>query len=140
MNRNIFCICTLVSAVLLAAVLPVDGYAGTSQGKVKSLSNSKAAPPVVGKNTIVVSGVVSGSLQGRIRPSGGREVVITKRTRIYRTGMGSIDQGTYLSSSPVYVIGVVKRGVVYANMIIVSDPKKNEPGGKVRKLGANEPL
>jgi hypothetical protein len=139
MSRNTLCICALVSAVLLTAGLPVDGYAGTSHGKLKSMSDSKATP-FVGKNTIVVSGVVSGSLQGRIRPTRGREVVITEQTRIYKTGKGPISRGTYLANSPVYIVGVVKRGVVYADMIIVSDPKKDERGGKVRKLGAKEPL
>jgi hypothetical protein len=50
-----------------------------------------------------------------------------------------IDQGTFLSKAPVYIIGVVRDGVVYAQLVIVSDSKKSVRGGPVRMLGPDEP-
>jgi len=118
--------------------LAADSQAGTSQDNERTWGDSKSGPTIA-KNSVVITGTISGSLQGRIRP-GGREVLITKQTRIYRTGKGSIRQGTFLAKSPVYVIGTMKNGTVYANMVVVSDPKTDERGGKVRKLGPNEEL
>jgi len=138
MKRNILCICALVSAVLLTSGLPDVGQAGTSQDNEKTRDKSGSGP-MISKNSVVVSGTISGSLQGRIR-TGGREVVITDQTRIYKTGKGSIKQGTYVLKAPVYIVGVERNGRVHAVMIIVSDSRTNDTGGKVRKLSPNEPM
>ena len=138
MKRNILCICALVSAVLLTSGLPAVGQAGTSRDNEKTTGKSRSGP-MISKNSVVVSGTISGSLQGRIRP-GGREVVITDRTRIYKTGKGSIKQGTYVVKAPVYVVGVERDGRIHAVMIIVSDSRTNDTGGKVRKLSPDEPM
>ncbi len=138
MKRNILCICALVSAVLLTSGLPTVGQAGTSQDNEKTRGKSGSGP-MIAKNSVVVTGTISGSLQGRIRP-GGRDVVITDQTRIYKTGKGSIKRGTYVVKAPVYVVGVERDGKIHAVMIIVSDSRTNDTGGKVRKLSPDEPL
>jgi hypothetical protein len=51
-----------------------------------------------------------------------------------------IDTGTFLTNAPVYVIGVQRDGVVYAQLVIVSDSKNPVKGGPVRKLGPDEPM
>ncbi len=139
MKRNILCICALVSAVLLTSGLPTAGQAGSSRDNSKTRSKSGSGP-MIAKNSVVVTGTISGSLQGRIRPSGGREVMITDQTRIYKTGKGSIKRGTYVVKAPVYVIGVERDGKIHAVMIIVSDSRTNDTGGKVRKLSPDEPM
>ena len=138
MKRNILCICALVSAVLLTSGLPDVGQAGTSRDNEKTRDKSGSGP-MISKNSVVVSGTISGSLQGRIR-TGGREVVITDQTRIYKTGKGSIKRGTYVVKAPVYIVGVERNGRVHAVMIVVSDSRTNDTGGKVRKLSPNEPM
>jgi hypothetical protein len=138
MKRNILCICALVSAVLLTSGLPAVGQAGTSRDNEKTTGKSGSGP-MISKNSVVVSGTISGSLQGRIR-TGGREVVITDQTRIYKTGKGSIKRGTYVLKAPVYIVGVERNGRVHAVMIVVSDSRTNDTGGKVRKLSPDEPM
>jgi hypothetical protein len=51
-----------------------------------------------------------------------------------------LDRGTFLSNAPVYIIGVAKDGVVHANLVVVSDPKTSDRGGRVRVVGSDEPL
>jgi hypothetical protein len=138
MRKIIICISTLVCVVLLFGASLTDSYAGTSNEIATKRMDPKNAPKDA-KDTVAISGTVSGSLQGRIRASG-REVMITKRTKIYKNGMGMIDQGTFLSKAPVYIIGVVRDGVVYAQFVIVSDEKKTDKGGSVRRLSPDEPL
>jgi hypothetical protein len=123
---------------LLIAVVTNDGVAGTSKQIVKD-GNGKIKGPHQGKNTVTITGTVSGSLQGRIRVAN-RDVVITKQTRIYRTGKGLVDQGTLVTRSPVYVIGMTRDGTTYATLVIVSDPKVSSKGGPVRVLDPDEPL
>lgn len=134
MKRTILCISALVSVVLLTAGLPDAGQAGTLKNPVRT-----SGGPVVSKNTVIVTGTISGSLQGRIQP-GGRNVEITDQTRIYKNGKGSIEKGTYVAKAPVYVVGVKRDGKIYAVMIIVSDSRTDARGGEVRKLGPDEQL
>ncbi len=138
MKRIIISICAVVLVGLLIAVVTNDGVAGTSKQMVRD-GNGTIKGPHQGKNTVTITGTVSGSLQGRIRVAD-REVVITKRTRIYRTGKGLIDQGTLVTRSPVYVIGTTRNGTTYATLVIVSDPKVSSKGGPVRALDPDEPL
>jgi hypothetical protein len=138
MKRNILSISALVSVVLLAVSLPVAGQAGTSQDSKKTTGKTRSGP-VVSPNSVVVTGTISGSLQGRIKP-GGRTVEITDQTRIYKNGKGAIERGTYVVKAPVYVVGVKRDGKIYAVMIIVSDSRTDNRGGKVRKVGPDEPM
>lgn len=137
MNRNILGICAIVLAVLLTGIFTDDGVAGTSDRAAKKGSGSFALPEA--QKSITVSGTLSGSLQGRIQLSG-REVVITKQTRIYRTGKGLISYGSLVTDSPVHVIGLARDGVTYARLVVVSDRKERKKGGAVRKISPDEPL
>ena len=107
MNRNILSICAFVLAVLLAGIVTDDGVAGTSDKAVKKGAGSFSRPEA--RTAVTVAGTLNGSLQGQIRLSG-REVVITKHTRIYRTGKGLIEYGSLVTNSPVYVIGDAREG------------------------------
>ena len=138
MKRIIISICAVALVGLLIAVVTNDGVAGTSKQMVRD-GNRTIKGPHQGKNTVTIAGTISGTLQGRIRVAD-REVVITKQTRIYRTGKGLIDQGTLVTRSPVYVIGTTRDGTTYATLIIVSDPKVSSKGGPVRVLDPDEPL
>lgn len=137
MNRNILGIYAIVLAVLLAGIVTDDGVAGTSDKAVKKGTGSFSRPEA--RTAVTVAGTLSGSLQGQIRLSG-REVVITKQTRIYRTGKGLIKYGSLVTNSPVYVIGDSRDGVTYARLVVVSDRKERKKGGEVRKLSPDEPL
>lgn len=138
MKKIISSICAVVLMGLLIAVVTNDGVAGTSKQMVRD-GNGTIKGPHQGKNTVTIAGTISGTLQGRIRVAG-RDVVITKQTRIYRTGKGLIDHGTLVTRSPVYVIGTTRDGTTYATLIIVSDPKVSSRGGPVRVLDPDEPL
>ncbi len=138
MKRIIISICAVALVGLLIAVVTNDGVAGTSKQMVRD-GNGTIKGPHQGKNTVTITGTVSGALQGRIRVAD-RDVVITKQTRIYRTGKGLIDRGTLVRRSPVYVIGTTRDGTTYATLIIVSDPKVSSRGGPVRVLDPDEPL
>jgi hypothetical protein len=138
MKRNIVFISALVSVVLLTVGLPVAGQAGTSDNS-KTTRDKSGSRPMIAKNSVVVNGTISGSLQGRIK-IGGRDVEITDQTRIYKNGKGSIDRGTYVVKAPVYVVGTMRDGKIYAVMVVVSDSRTNDTGGKVRKLSPDEPL
>jgi len=121
-------------AILLTGLVFGDGYADTPK---KMGNGSKFIPQ--SKNGVTLSGIHSGSLQGRIRVAN-RDVVITENTRIYKTGKGLINRGTLVVDSPIYVIGVRKGNATYANLIVVSDRKVANRGGKVRVIGPNEDL
>jgi hypothetical protein len=138
MKRNILCISILVFAVLFIGSSLTDSYAGTADDRAVKNRDSKAKPKM-DKNAVVVTGTVTGPLQGRVR-TGDRDVMITKQTRIYKPGKGMLDRGTFLSNAPVYIIGVAKDGVVHANLVVVSDPKTSDRGGRVRVVGSDEPL
>jgi hypothetical protein len=135
MKRHIFGICAISFAILLTGIVVFgDGYADTP----KRMGNGSKFVPRSG-NEVTISGVVNGSLDGRIRVHN-REVVITDDTRIYRTGKGLVNRGTLVVDSPVYVIGVRKRNATYAKLVIVSDQMVSNRGGKVRVIGADEDL
>ena len=138
MKRIIISICAVALVGLLIAVVTNDGVAGTSKQMVRD-GNGTIKGPHQGKNTVTIAGTISGTLQGRIRVAD-REVVITKQTRIYRTGKGLIDQGTLVTRTPVYVIGTTRNGTTYATLIIVSDPRVSSKGGPVRVLDPSEQL
>lgn len=133
MKKSILCICSL----LLVATLAGQGFAETRERTVTRGRDSME--PWQSNDAVTVSGTVHGSLQGVVRV-GGREVVITKQTRIYKTGRGSIDQGTMVTNTPVYVMGVVRNGKTYARLVIVSDRKSQERSGVVRVIPPGEPL
>lgn len=137
MKKSIVCISVLVSVVLLVGVSLTDSYAGTSNEIATKRNNSKAMPKM-DKNAVAIASTVTGPLKGSFR-AGDYEVMITKQTKIYKNGKGMIDQGTFLSNAPVYIIGVARDGVVYAQLVIVSDSKKSVRGGPVRMLGPDEP-
>lgn len=137
MKKNIVCISIFVSVVLLVGASLTDSYAGTANEFAAKRHNWKSTP-TVDKNSVAIASTFSGSISGRFR-AGDYEVMITKHTSIYKNGKGMIDQGTFLSNAPVYVIGVLKDGVVYAQLVIVSDSKETVKGGPVRKLSPDEP-
>jgi hypothetical protein len=137
MKKSILCISATVCVVLLGGASLTDSYAGTSNEIVTNRIDSKSAPKDQ-KDTVAITGTVSGSLTGRFR-AGNYEVVVTNHTSVYKNGMGLIDPGTFLSKAPVYIIGVARDGVVYAKLVIVSDSKKPERGGPARRIGADEP-
>jgi hypothetical protein len=138
MKKSIVCISTLVSVVLLVGVSLTSSYADTSNDFATKRHNSRAMPKM-DKNAVAIAGTFSGSLSGRFR-TGDHVVMITKQTAIYKSGKGLIDQGTFLSKAPVYIIGVARDGVVYAKLVIVSDSMQSVTGGSVRKLSPDEPL
>jgi hypothetical protein len=138
MKKSIFCISVLTCVVLLVGFTLTDGHAGTSNDFSGKPFDYKTGPKV-SKDVVVVTGTVSGSLDGRLR-LGNREVMVSEHTGVYKNGKGMIDTGTFLTKAPVYIIGVLRDGVVYAQLVIVSDSKKPVKGGPVRKLGPDEPL
>jgi hypothetical protein len=133
MKKGIFGICVLALVVLLAGVVYDDGSANTNDRAVR-----KGGKALENKDVVTIAGTVSGSLQGRIRV-GARDVEITKQTRIYKTGKGSIDYGSIVRNAPVYIYGVKGEKGTYARLVIVSDSKERKDGGAVRKLDPNEP-
>jgi hypothetical protein len=137
MKKSIICISVLVSVVLLVGASLTDSYAGTSN-EIATKRDNWQSKPKADKNAVTIASTVSGPISGRVR-AGKYEVMITKRTTIYKNGKGMIDQGTYLSNAPVYIVGVARDGVVYAQLVIVSDSKNSVKGGQVRKLGSDEP-
>ena len=137
MKKSIVCISILVSVVLLVGASLTDSYAGTSN-EIATKSNNRQAMPKVDKNAVAIASAITGPISGRFR-AGEHEVMITKQTKIYKNGKGMIDQGTFLSNAPVYIIGIARDGVVYAQLVIVSDSKESVKGGPVRKLGPDEP-
>jgi hypothetical protein len=138
MKKNIVCISILVSLVLLVGASLTDSYAGAAN-EIATKRQSWKSMPTVDKNSVAIASTHSGPISGRFR-AGEHEVMITKHTSIYKNGKGMIDRGTFLSNAPVYIIGVAKDGVVYAQLVIVSDSKESVRGGTVRKLGPNEKL
>jgi hypothetical protein len=123
---------------LLVGFTLTDGHAGTSNNFSAKPFDSKTGPTVA-KGVVAITGTVSGSLSGRSR-IGDHEVMVSKHTSVYKNGEGMIDTGTFLTNAPVYVIGVQRDGVVYAQLVIVSDSKNPVKGGPVRKLGPDEPM
>lgn len=132
-------LCTSVSfcVVFLVGALLTDAFAGVSKGSANRGQAGKYAPRD-SKDAVAIAGTVSGSLRGRQR-IGGRDVMITEHTNVYKTGEGMIDRGRFLANAPVYVIGVAKDGVVYAQLVIVSDSKQPGKVEPVRVVGPDEP-
>jgi len=137
MKKSILYISAIACVVLLVGASLTDSHAGTSNEIATKRIDSKSAPKDQ-KDTVAITGVVSGTLKGRFR-AGNHEVMVTKHTRVYKNGRGLIDPGTFLSNAPVYIIGVARDGVVYAQLVIVSDSKTSVEGGKVRRIGRDEP-
>lgn len=138
MNRKAFYISTLLLVILLTGVVFDDGYAGISTREVREGDgHSKAFSQ--SKNTATFSGLVSGSLQGRIRV-GGNNIVITEQTRIYKTGKGVIKLGTFVVDTPIHAVCVMKKNTAFARFVIVSDRRTPNTEGVAGELDPNEPL
>ena len=128
---------TILLVTLLAAAVFVDGYAGSSSRRNRRGDDYSVNKPR-SQETITISGITSGSLNGQIR-AGRQSFVITKNTKIYRTGEGAVELGTFVADTPVYAVCVIHKKVAYAKLVVVSNPRS--PGdGVAGVLDPNEPL
>jgi hypothetical protein len=96
-----------------------------------------AAPAV--KNAFTVSGIFSGSLQGKIR-MGDREFVITKHTRIFKMGKGLVGYGTLVTGTPIYVSARVSGKDAHATSVIITSVRRgsDDGGEKVGVVGPED--
>lgn len=125
MKRKYFGICVLLVSILLTSAAVYDGYAGDVERKV---TRGGANFGKMLKNGVTAAGDFSGSLRGQIRV-GNHQFVITKDTRIYKTGKGLIDRGKHFSNAAIYVSGIQKKNVNYARIVIVTDKKSGSGNG-----------
>lgn len=131
-----FKITTILLVTLLAATVFVDGYAGPSTRGNRSGDDYSITKPR-SQETITISGITSGSLNGQVK-AGNQRFTITKDTRIYRTGEGAIDLGTFVVDTPVYAVCVIQKKVAYAKLVVVSN--RRSPGdGVAGTLDPSEP-
>ena len=119
-KRNLFA--ALILPALIAGAFATDGIADGKDRKSDQNKRMNRSP-----NSFALSGVYSGSLKGTIN-LGGQEIVITRNTRVYKTGKGMVDHGRYLSNTPIYVTGKMKSDRGYARLVIVSDRQSSSGG------------
>ena len=85
-----------------------------------------------------MSSIYSGTLQGTIRVAG-RDIVITKKTRIFEVGKGLVDFGILVTDSPIYVSAAKRGDAFYARSVIVSHRTRDGEQGKTGVLDPGEP-
>ncbi len=120
MKKITVCICVFVVSILLIGVLSDGSIAGT-KNKARRGDGLKFSAPAI-KGSVVYSGMFSGEKKRKIHLNG-QTIMITKNTRIFKTGEGLVEKGgIYVSNSQIYVAAVARKNGVYAKTIIVSDP------------------
>jgi hypothetical protein len=82
-----------------------------------------------GPRTFTISGTFSGLFDGAMHMNG-HKVVVTKKTVIHSTREGTLEYGSSVARKPVFVSGVIERGVMRATMIVVREGRsgKREAG------------
>jgi len=99
-------------AVAATAAVALAGQRGLDRGKKH------------GPRTFTVSGTYSGSFDGNMFV-GGHKVVVTKKTVIHSTREGMLEYGSSVARKPVFVSGVIERGVMRATMIVVREGRSS---------------
>jgi hypothetical protein len=127
MRKSTICICAFAVSILLVGGFADDGFASASQQKERKGDGLTFAAPAV-KNAFTVSGMFTGSLQGKIRV-GNREIVITKQTRIFKTGKGLVDYGTLVTGLPIHVSARVGGKDARATSVIITSVRRGGDDG-----------
>jgi hypothetical protein len=125
----------LFAAILTLSVFPGDYLLASPQGSGSGDDYSIAKPR--SQKTMTISGITRGTLEGRVK-AGNNFFVITKDTRIYKSGEGPVEVGTFVVDTPVHAVCVIHKNVAYAKLVIVSD-RCTSGKGVAGKLDPNEP-
>ena len=136
MKNTIRIIYVFLIVALLSVLGPNSGFADREKQTTGTRDGSIATPR--NTNAITISGITTGSLSGSVN-LGGREIVISKHTRIYKTDRGLLRHGTLVVDAPIYAICVEQRGQLLAKLVIVSDRKQTGQQGEAGILSPDAP-
>lgn len=128
MNKSFLGTSTLI-LVILTAGLVFDAGSAAASGRGSRKSSRTAIHNPGGKGRIAVAGIVSGSLEGRVKV-GNTEVLITKETRLYKSGKGAVKRGDFVVKTPIYVTCERKNGVNYAKLVVIAAGQASDRGGE----------